>query len=65
MEMLTVWAKTGDGTAIWAKDEIERLRALLMLARDKLRHYRDAHGGEYVGGTEYSSLMRQIDEALK
>lgn len=53
-------------TALDGRDaEIVRLRTALVWARDKLRHYRDAHGGEYVGGVEYSNLMREIDEALK
>lgn len=46
-------------------EQISELRALLMEARDKLRHYREAHGGEYVGGVEYSVLMNRIQEALK
>lgn len=46
-------------------DEIERLCQALTLARDKLRLYREAHGGEYVGGAEYTALMAQIDDCLK
>jgi hypothetical protein len=44
--------------------EIGRLRAILRRSKEKLELYRAAHTGEYVGGTEYSVLMRQIDDAL-
>jgi|GEM_PF-5159074 len=43
---------------------INELRMLLAKARDKLALYRADHSGEYVGGTEYTELMRQIDAAL-
>lgn len=39
-------------------------RHALMLAREKLAIYRAAHGGEYLGGMEYSALMKLIDEAI-
>ncbi len=45
--------------------EIDKLRLLLAKAREKLALYREAHGGEYVGGMEYSELKRQIDAALE
>ena len=33
-------------------------------ARQKLQLYREAHSGEYVGGLEYTQLIRLIDIAL-
>ena len=36
----------------------------LMSAKLKLKFYREASGGEYVGGTEYTALVRQIDDAI-
>lgn len=78
VEIVRDSSNTDDGTAVKAsiskpmrgvvyawEGEVDKLRTALMRARDKLRHYRDAHGGEYVGGVEYSNLMREIDEALK
>lgn len=47
-----------------AKVEIERLQATLILAKTKLELYREAHSGEYIGGMEYTMLMRQIDHVL-
>lgn len=40
------------------------MEIVLLNAREKLRLCREAHGGEYVGGAEYTDLMRQIDAAL-
>lgn len=40
------------------------LREKLVFAKEKIEKYRAAHGGEYVGGVEYSNLMKQIDAAL-
>lgn len=47
-----------------AADEIERLRGTLIAAEAKLKLYRAEHSGEYVGGVEYTNLMRQIEEVL-
>lgn len=56
--------------------EVKRIRALeaaaagtgvreaLTNAREKLKLYRAQHSGEYIGGMEYTSLIRQIDAAL-
>jgi hypothetical protein len=41
-----------------------RLASALLYAKEKLRLYREAHDGRYVGGVEYTELMRIIDEAL-
>jgi hypothetical protein len=46
-------------------EEIDKLRCLLAAARDKLAVYHAQHSGEYVGGMEYSELVRQIDVALR
>ena len=40
------------------------LRPLLRLAKEKLQLYRAQHSGEYVGGVEFTDLMRRIDAAL-
>lgn len=52
--------------------EIVRLRALsetraaaLEAARHKLTLYREQHSGEYIGGMEYTALLRMIDTALQ
>ena len=46
--------------------EQERDQALAMLrnAREKLVLYRQAHGGEYIGGVEFNTLIRSIDASL-
>lgn len=44
--------------------ENHRLRTALGHAREKLALYRQVHSGEYVGGVEYTALMREIDAAL-
>jgi hypothetical protein len=40
------------------------LRGTLLAAKEKLRLYRAGHSGEYIGGVEYTSLMKQIDDVL-
>jgi hypothetical protein len=42
----------------------QKLASALLYAKEKLRLYREAHSGVYVGGVEYMTLMRIIDEAL-
>lgn len=44
---------------------IAEMEVALQCARKKLELYRAQHSGEYVGGVEYTHLMRVIDEALK
>ena len=44
--------------------QINELRMLLAKARDKLALYRAEHSGEYIGGTEYTELMRQIEKLV-
>lgn len=36
----------------------------LLDAKLKLQLYREKHSGEYIGGVEYTELMRRIDAAL-
>jgi hypothetical protein len=43
---------------------ITELEAVLTQARAKLEKYREQHSGEYVGGVEYSVLIRRIDAAV-
>lgn len=42
---------------------IAHLERALAYAREKLVLYRAVHGGEYVGGMEFTALLRLIDEA--
>jgi hypothetical protein len=53
-------------SAEWYRQQqkISRLRGTLVAAKQKLGFYRREHGGEYVGGVEYTELIRQIDEVL-
>ena len=44
--------------------QVDALRTALGYAREKLEFYRAQHSGEYVGGIEYTALIRMIDEAL-
>lgn len=46
------------------KIKIASLRGTLIAAQQKLKLYRVEHSGEYIGGTEYTGLMRQIEEVL-
>ncbi|WP_045834484.1 hypothetical protein [Hyphomicrobium sp. 99] len=41
-----------------------KLASALLYAKGKLKLYRGAHIGEYIGGVEYAELMRIIDDAL-
>ncbi len=45
--------------------QVYALRTALGYAREKLELYRAQHSGVYVGGIEYTALMRMIDEALR
>jgi len=45
-------------------EERDKMRLALTHARVKLFCYRK-RGGEYVGGMEFTDLIREIDEALK
>ena len=46
-------------------DPLVGLREALTAAEHKLRLYRRAHSGEYIGGMAYGALMRKIDDALR
>jgi len=39
-------------------------RMALIRAREKLELYRAQHSGEYIGGMEYSALLKLIDAAI-
>ncbi len=45
--------------------KIERLRASLEKATEKLQIFRSQTDGQYVGGMEYSALMKMIAEAIR
>lgn len=45
--------------------ENAQMRTLLRAAREKLALYRAQHSGQYVGGIEYTTLVREIDAILK
>ena len=45
-------------------EQREALRSALASAKEKLKLYRAAHSGEYIGGMEYVMLMQKIDAAL-
>ena len=47
-----------------AAAEIERLRAALEKAKEKLELYRIKNSGKYVGGMEYGALMNLINDLL-
>jgi len=47
-----------------SKDTEKKLRAALTAAREKLILYRAGSNGEYLGGMEFSALIRAIDDAL-
>jgi hypothetical protein len=41
------------------------MRQVLLDCKEKLELYRAQHSGEYVGGVEFTRLMRKIDQALE
>lgn len=43
----------------------QKLCNALKAAKEKLELYRSQHSGAYIGGVEYTALIRQIDDALK
>lgn len=47
----------------WKSRAIE-MESVLLQAQLKLKLYREARGSEYVGGLEYTELMRRIEAAL-
>jgi len=42
--------------------DIPDIVGLLENCKYKLRLYRAEHSGEYIGGTEYSELIKQIND---
>ena len=44
--------------------QVENMAKVLRDAQAKLEKYRQAHGGEYVGGVEYATLMAMIEAVL-
>ena len=44
--------------------ELARCREALIQCKEKLDTYRDAWGPEYLGGVEYSVLVKRIKAAL-
>ena len=47
------------------KAKIELLREALWLTKEKLEIYRLHHTGLYLGGMEYSALMKKANAALE
>lgn len=45
-------------------DAIMLLRMALISAQEKLKIYREHTSGEYMGGSEYSVLMKLIEKVL-
>ncbi len=41
------------------------MKTALQAAKEKLQLYRAEHSGNYIGGIEYTDLIRMIDAALK
>lgn len=39
-------------------------KTALVAAKEKLRLYREASAGVYLGGVEYGALVKLIDEAI-
>ena len=44
--------------------KIQQMKTALEHAKTKLVLYRGDHSGEYVGGVEYTQLIKEIDEAI-
>ena len=58
------WDVGGPRICEEAANRIDRLGQTLRTAKNKLKCYRKEHGGNYVGGMEYTQLMKIIEEAL-
>lgn len=43
---------------------IEKMKTTLRSAKEKLELYRAEHSGGYVGGVEFTQLMKMIDQSL-
>ena len=46
------------------RGKVDRLQTALGYAREKLGLYRAQHAGNYVGGIEYTALIKMIDASL-
>lgn len=49
-------------TGLRANGSFKEMAELLNAAKEKLALYRAGHSGEYIGGREYSGLIRDINE---
>ena len=58
------WDVGGPRICNEAANRIDFLKQVLRTAKNKLKCYRKEHGGNYVGGMEYTQLMKIIEEAL-
>lgn len=47
-----------------SESKLRSCRAVLKYAKDKIELYREAHGPDYVGGIEYTALIKRIEEVL-
>lgn len=44
--------------------KFQKMERVLPKALDKLRRYRAEHSGEYIEGTEFATLTKEIEQAL-
>lgn len=63
------WEYNAAFTAGWSaclreSPTVKQLHTALMYSHDKLDHYRRKCGNEYVGGVEFSCLMKMIEESI-
>lgn len=47
-----------------ADKQVDNMSTVMREARHKLQLYRDEHSGVYVGGVEFTELMKRIDAVL-
>lgn len=56
--------EAGWSTCLRESPTVRQLHTALMYSHDKLDHYRRKCGNEYVGGVEFSCLMKMIEESI-
>lgn len=63
VDAVAVSAVAREVTALTA--QLAEARKVLLWSRQKLELYRSEHSGQYIGGMEYTELIRYIDAAMK